>query len=143
MKHRRAHRPVMRRLIAGLLAAIVGGIGSLTIATASRADMPCALSYATNFWGNPAAPQYYVTATINNTAPMTSTGWVVFVSFPTGTTTLLYWNLRSMSAIGDGFYSAADWNNAILPGQSANFGFLVATPPGVVGTPTSFTCSIF
>ena len=48
-----------------------------------------------------------------------------------------------MADIGDGFYSAVDYKKAILPGRSANFGFVVSTPPGVVGTPNWVSCSIF
>ena len=142
MKHRRTRRLVGRRFIVGLVAATIGVVGSLAVATPSRADMPCEVRYSAIYWGTPAAPQYYILTEIKNTAAVTSIGWVVYISFPPDTTTDLYWNVRPMPMYGDGWYTAADYNKAILPGQSAGFGFVVSPPPGVVPTPTSFACAI-
>ncbi len=144
MQNRRAHRRALRRLIAGLITVIVGGIGSFAIATPGQAAIPCAVTYTGTYWGDPAAPQYYVNARIQNTGPVTSTGWVVYISFSPGTTTELYWNMKPMPEYGDGWYTAADYVKAIQPGQTANFGLVVdPPPPDFVGAPTSFQCSIF
>ena len=142
MKNRRAHRLVVRRFIVGLMAALIGGVGSLATATPSRADIPCALTYTVTAWGDPAAPQYYVNAEIKNTGPTTSINWVVYISFPPDTTTQLYWSVNPMPMYGDGWYTGVAWNKAILPGHTANFGFVVVPPPGVVGRPGTFVCSI-
>jgi len=125
------------------MAAVIGGGGSFAIAAPGQAAIPCSLSYTVAPWRDPAAPYYYiVSAWIKNTGQVTSTNWVVYISFPSGTTTELYWNAQPMPEYGDGWYTAAAWNKAIPPGQEANFGFKVTTPPGVVGTPTVFVCSI-
>jgi hypothetical protein len=141
MKRRRAHRPVVRRLVAAAVAAVIGVAGSFAVATPSQATMPCDVTAYTVSWGDPSAPQYYVIANIRNTGSATSIGWVVYITLPTGTTTQLYWGVRAMPMYGDGWYTAADYDAAIPAGQSAGFGLMVSTPSGVVPTP-SFACAI-
>ena len=140
MKNRR-RSPAVRRFIVGLLAAIIGTVGSLAIAAPSQAAVPCELTYSGTYWGNPEAPVYYVSASIKNTRAVTSTDWWVYIEFAPDATIQLYWNVQREPVYGyEGMYTGVAWNKAIAPGQSANFGFMVNTPPGVTGAPTAFGC---
>jgi hypothetical protein len=146
VKYRPAHRAVARRLVSGLIAVILGGVGSLAVATPSRADMPCALTFTTTSLtfderGNPRGP-YWVYGSITNTASVTSIWWVVYISFP-NRLNQISWDLQPMPMYGDGWYSARDYNKAIPPGQSATFRFLVTmTSPEISGMPNPYFCSI-
>ena len=73
MKNRRAHSLTVRRFIAGLMAAAIGGFGSLAAATASQANISCDLtvtsySVTTDPYGNPLGP-YWVYASVTEVPP--------------------------------------------------------------------------
>jgi hypothetical protein len=141
MKNRRRSLAV-RRLILGLLAAIIGAVGSLAVAAPSQAAVPCELSMNTAYLGNPTAPLYNIEASIKNTSAVTSTDWWVYFAFAPDVTTRLYWSVKPDPSGYDGLYYAVSYNKAIAPGQSAYFGFLVNTPPGVDGAPIAFACNL-
>src|SRR3954470_19211416 len=135
MEQHRAHRPVVRRLVAGLIAAITGGVLSFAFATPSWADMPCAVTYNSAFWSPPwvPTPQFEVDATIRNTGSTTSIGWVVYIGLPPGTDVWAHSGVEPMPEYGDGWYPATNATRAIPPGQSAFVIFRGSQPSGVVG----------
>jgi endoglucanase len=140
MKHRRRSLAV-RHFIFGLLATIIGAVGSLAIAAPSQAAEPCEVTYYTSYLGQPEAPLYQVSASIKNTRAVTSTDWSVYILFAPEVATHLYWNVQPDPVYQyDGLYAGVAYNKAIAPGQSASFGFLVKTPPGVTSAPTVFSC---
>jgi hypothetical protein len=142
MKNRRAHRLVVRRLIAGLTAAVIGGVGSLAIVTPSQAAIPCTVTDQGFLIPNPAGSWYQVNGTITNTGSVTKYRWVVDIDFPDGTTYLQYWNLTPMPEYGDGWYSNMNgFNGTLRPGESALFGLIAKMPPGVNDSPELF-CSL-
>jgi hypothetical protein len=146
MKYRRTYRPVARRVIAGLMAAVLGGVGSLAIATPSQAAAPCTLSFtATSMTfderGNPRGP-WWVNGTITNTGSVTSSLWIVYVPFP-NRLNLIAWDLQAAPNFEEGWYTSTDANKAIPPGQSVTFRFVVAmTSPEISGMPSQYFCSI-
>src|SRR3954451_2811106 len=74
VKHRPVRHRLVRRFVVALLATVIGTVGSFTVAAPGQAsDTDCALNYNTVRWGDPAAPTYYVIATITNTSSVTST----------------------------------------------------------------------
>ena len=139
-------RPIARRLIAGLMAAILGGVGSLAVATPSQANIACELTFTTQSltfdqYGKGVGP-YWVYGSIKNTASVPSIWWVVYIGFP-NLGNIISWDLASMPDYGQGWYSARDYNKAIPPGESANFKFLVnfSSPDGS-GMPNPYFCAI-
>jgi len=145
VKNPPAHRRAVRRLIAGLAAAIVGAVGSLALVTPSQAAIPCELTYEANFWSDPwqPGPQFEVSASIKNTGPVTSTNWVVYISLPPGTSNNFWWGVQPMPEYGDGWFSATSYDRALPPGASAQFAFYgTTTPENVGGTVSMFVCSI-
>jgi hypothetical protein len=148
VKNRRAHSLTVRRFIAGLMAATIGGFGSLAVATASQANISCDLtvtsySVTTDPYGNPLGP-YWVYASITNTAPVTSTGWVVYIDLPTNYLNFIDFDADPMSEYGSGWYRALDRNRAIPPGQSTQLRFLMTMNSGAAfNTPTQNFCSLF
>jgi hypothetical protein len=142
MKNRRAHRVVVRRLIAGLTAAVIGGVGSLAIVTPSQAAIPCTVTDEGGFLGDETGVWYQVNGTITNTAAVTKYRWVVDIDFPDGATILQAWNLTAMPEYGDGWYSNMNgFNGTLRPGESTLFGLIAKMPPGVYDSPELF-CSI-
>jgi hypothetical protein len=124
---RRAYRPAVRRLIAGLMAAIIGGVGSLAIATPSQAAFPCAVNYNMQVlsvaWETPVVQ---VNASITNTGS-TSGHWSVYLLAPTGTT-VQYWSVTPMPQ--PGMYQGASYNWILRAGETTNFGLILHMPPG-------------
>jgi len=130
------------------MAAVIGGIGSLTIATPSQANISCEMtvtsySLTTDEYHHPLGP-YWVYVSVKNTAPVTSTGWVLYVDLPTNFLNFIDFDADPMPEYGPGWYRATDQNKAIPSGESTLLRFLIGMPSGVVfSTPTSYGCSLF
>jgi hypothetical protein len=140
MMNRRGRRPFVRRLLAGLMAAVVGGVGSLAIAAPSHADMPCEVDFIDFPSSNP--QQHRVTAFVGNTGSVTSTGWVAYVFLPPDTVIDSYAMVDPMPEYGPGWFSARQ-PKAIPPGHVVSFYFTYTVAPGVDGQLSEIVCSIF
>jgi len=144
MNDRRFHRLGGRRLLAGIVAAILGAVGSLAVATPSRADTTCSVSYTVSpdFTTTTGLVKADIQGTITNTGPATSANWLVLFAWPQGVTNVLYWNLARSSFSGN-LYFAASWNKTIPAGSSTGFGFVITkSGTGVSSQPTVASCSI-
>jgi hypothetical protein len=157
--NRRSRRLFVRRLIAGLTAAVAGGVSSFALANGAAAsaltevarvvapmvtpsvpDMPCSVSYQATPTRNP--QQYQVRATIKNWASVTSILWVVYFFLPEGTVFEVQIGVVPMPEYGPGWFSATDTDKAIPPGGSHTFLVIYAVPPGTYGVPSRIACSI-
>jgi hypothetical protein len=142
MINRRVRRPFVRRFLAGLMAAVVGGVGSLAMAAPSHADgMPCRVDFSD--YASSYNPQHHrVTAYVHNTGSVTSTGWVVYAFLPPDTVIDSYAMVDPMPEYGPGWFSARE-TKAIRPGHVVSFYFTYTVPPGVDGALSEIVCSIF
>jgi hypothetical protein len=142
MMNRRVRRPFVRRLLAGLMAAVVGGVGSLAIAAPSHADgMPCRVDFSDYAYSsNP--QQHRVVAYVHNTGSVTSTGWVVYAYLPSDTVIDWYAMVDPMPEYGPYWFSARQ-PKAIPPGHVVSFYLTYTVPAGVDGQLSEIACSIF
>jgi hypothetical protein len=131
----------IRQLLAGLTAAGLGAVASLTVATPSQAASTCTVSYTIQDFTTPVGPKADVFGKITNTGTTTSANWFVIFGWPSGVTTT-YWNLTRSTFSGNVYY-ASSWNKQIQPGDTLDYGFEITKPSTEVSsTPTIATCGI-
>jgi len=122
------------------LAAIIGGVGSLAIATPSQAAPPCAVNYDVQVFGNVETPYAQVNASITNTGSTTYGHWSVYLLTPLGTT-VQEWGVTPLPRRG--WYEGALYHALLGPGDIASFGFLLRLPPGSLDSSLiAIACSV-
>ncbi|AJF69025.1 glycoside hydrolase family 9 protein [Streptomyces vietnamensis] len=95
----------------------------------------CAVTYTVNNVWNTG---FTVTVTVKNTGPTAVDGWQLAWAYPGGQRLTSAWN-ATVTQNGTAVSARdADWNRAIAPGASANFG-VQGTHTGSNSSPTAFT----
>lgn len=144
MKNRPSRRLLVRRFIVGLTAAVIGGIGSLSIATPSQANVSCDMLVDSHSAADGRNGAYGVDVDLANAGPARSAGWVIYVGLPANYLSVITQDANPMPEYGPGWYRATDQNKVIPFGWNIRLHFLVTMPTGeALTTPTSYGCSLW
>ena len=126
----------------GLVAALVGAVGALSVATPSQAvSLACEASYvAISAWNSPSPGGFQGELTVTNigTAPMSS--WTVATQFESGVVIQNYWSSRLVAGLGTPWPTFANisLNGALGLGQQTSFGIIAKQSPSYPGSVSPF-----